>query len=79
MIEIEKLRMHLPTGFEHRAMVISRLVGQALANKHISTEKALDELSLPAVKIRLHSSDSEIADLIVKEIATAVEGWDRES
>ena len=77
MIKIERMRMHLPTGFEHRAMSISHLVGQALATRHITSDTALDDIALPVMNIRLHSSDSEIADMIVKEIVSAVEGWNR--
>lgn len=78
MIEIERMCMHLPSGFEHRAMSITRLVGKGLAARHMPEEISLDDLTLPRVKIRLHSSDSEVADLIVREIVKAVEGWGAE-
>jgi len=74
MIQIERLRMHLPAGFEHRATAISRLVGKALANKHLSQDRVIEALSLKPQRIALNSSDNEIADLIVEQVVTAIEG-----
>ncbi len=74
MIQIERLRMHLPAGFEHRATAISRLVGEALANKHLSQERVIEAISLRSQRVALNSTDSEIADLIVKQVVTAIEG-----
>jgi hypothetical protein len=74
MIQIERLRMHLPRGFEHRATSIARMVGEALARRHLSQDWALDSLSLKCRHISLGSSDGEVAGLIVEEIVAAVEG-----
>jgi len=74
MIEIERLRMHLPTGFEHRAISIAHLVGKALSKRALSQSQVLDSFSLKPHSISLNSSDSEIASLIVEEIVAAVEG-----
>jgi len=74
MIQIERLRMHLPRGFEHRATSISRLVGKALANRHLSQDRMIKALSLKFQRITLNSSDSEIADLIVEQVVTEIEG-----
>jgi hypothetical protein len=76
MIQIERLRMHLPRGFEHRASSIARLVGEALARKHLSQDRVLDSLSLKCRRISLNSSDGEVAGLIVEEIVADVEGRD---
>lgn len=74
MIQIERLRLHLPSGFEHRANSIARLVGEALARKHLSQNRSLDSLALKPRRIALNNTDGEVASQIVDEIVAAAEG-----
>ena len=76
MIEIERLRMRLPTGFEHRATSIARMVAEGLAAKHLQPDTAFDahSVSLRPRKISPYASDREIAGLIVEDLAAAVQG-----
>jgi len=77
MIRIERLRMHLPSGFEHRANSIARLIGKSLAAKHIREDQVFDTISVKSRRIPLNSSDDDIAGHIVDEIMTAVGGSSR--
>jgi len=74
MIQIERLRMRLPNGFEHRATGIARLVAEALARQHLPKEQVLDAISVTPQRIPLQSSDTEVAGIIVREILTMIEG-----
>jgi len=74
MIQIERLRMHLPAGFEHRATSIARLVGEGLAREHITRDAALESVSIPRQRIMAHTPDIEIANLIVRQIISGYGG-----
>ena len=74
MIQIERLTMHLPAGFEHRATSIAGLVGDALSKQHISQDVSLESLSIPPQRLTLNTSDTEIAQLIVNQIVSNYEG-----
>lgn len=74
MIQIERLRMRLPQGFEHRATAIARLVGEGLAARHLVRDQVLEAISVAPPRIPLNTSDSEIASRIVAEIVTVIEG-----
>ncbi len=70
MIRIERLQMHLPVGFEHRATSIALLVGRELTKLQVSQDVSLETLSIPRQKIPVNTPDSEIASLIVEQIAS---------
>jgi hypothetical protein len=73
MIQIDRLRMRLPTGFEHRATSIARTVGKVLAKQSVSRQVSIDVVSISAQNINTNTSDDEIAQMIVNQlIATHV-------
>jgi hypothetical protein len=74
MIQIERLQMHLPPGFEHRATHIARLVGEILASQHLPQAQALDAVSLTTQRIPLQSSDAEVAGIIVRDLLREIKG-----
>jgi len=74
MIEIERLRLRLPQGFEHRATAIARLVGEALATRHLAQDQVFEAISVAPQRLPLNTSDSEIASRIVAEMVTVIEG-----
>lgn len=75
MIQIEKLKMRLPKGFEHRATSIARIVGELLAErKPAKQDQVIDAVSVRPPRIPLHTPDREIANLIVEEIIIATGG-----
>jgi hypothetical protein len=71
VLTIDTLRLQLPTGFEHRAERISRLVGDALARIDLGapgTDLALDRLALPPIAIAPGASDFEVAAGIASSV-----------
>ncbi len=74
MIQIERIRMHLPAGFEHRATSIARLVGDVLAKQHISLDVSLESVSITPQRISARTPDVEIAYLIVEQIVSSYGG-----
>lgn len=74
MIQIERLTMHLPAGFEHRATSIAHLVGDALSKQHISHDVSVESLSITSQRLALNTSDAEIAQYIVNQIVSSYEG-----
>ena len=74
MIHIERIRMHLPAGFEHRATSIARLVGTVLAKQSVSQDVLLNSLSVSPPRLPLNISDAEIANQIVEQIVSAYRG-----
>ena len=74
MIQIERIRMYLPAGFEHRAISIARRVGDVLAKQHISQDVALESVSIPRQRITAGTSDVEIANIIVEQIVSSFGG-----
>jgi len=72
MLHIERLRMQLPAGFEHRASTIARLVGESMAEIPFSENRTLDRLSVSPVQISPNSTDQEIAQRVAKQIASTI-------
>ncbi len=74
MIQIERIRMHLPAGFEHRATSIARRVGDVLAKQHISLDVSLESVSITPQRISAGTPDVAIANLIVEQIVASYGG-----
>lgn len=74
MWHIERIRMHLPAGFEHRASSIGRLVGESMAGFHPQEERILDRLSIGPVRISPNATDQEIAQRIAENILSTLRG-----
>ena len=69
MLRIERMRMLLPKGFEHRASTIARLVGESIAELHPAKNLSLDRLSIGPVQIWPNATDQEIAHSIAERIS----------
>ena len=74
MLHIERMRMQLPAGFEHRASAIARLVGESMAEIHVSENRTLDRLSVSPVKVLPNATDQEIAHSVAERIASTFGG-----
>lgn len=74
MIRIDRLRMHLPAGFEHRATTLARLVGDVLAKQSVSRDVSLDAISIAPQRINPNTPDIEIAQIIVAQITSFNQG-----
>ena len=74
MLHIERMRMQLPEGFEHRASTIARLVGESMAEIHLSKNRALDRLSISPVQVSPNATDQQIANSVAEQIASTLGG-----
>ncbi len=72
MLRIDRMRMQLPAGFEHRASTIARLVGESMAEIHLSENRTLDRLSISPVQVSPHATDQEIAHSVAERIASTL-------
>ena len=74
MLHIERMRMQLPAGFEHRASSIARLVGESVAQIQHSENRTLDSLSISPVQILPNATDQDIANSVAQRIAATLGG-----
>lgn len=72
MLHIERLRLQLPPGFEHRAHNIARLVGDHLAGHRHTGSMRLDRLSIQGGDISPHATDRQIAAQLARRISTTL-------
>lgn len=72
MLNVERIRMQLPAGYEHRASSIVRLLGEELAQIQLSENRTLDRLSITPVKVSPNATDQEIAHAIAEQMALAI-------
>ena len=70
MLHIERMRMLLPAGFEHRASTIARLVGESMGEFHATENRTLDRLSIGPVQISPNATDHEIAHSVAERITS---------
>jgi hypothetical protein len=74
VIHIDRLRMHLPAGFEHRATTLTRMVGDVLSKQSVSRDVSLDSISIAPQKVNVNTPDIEIAQMIVAQIISGNQG-----
>ena len=72
MLRIDRMRMQLPEGFEHRASTIARLVGESMAEIHPSENRTLDRLSISPIQVLPNATDQEIAHSVAERIASTL-------
>jgi hypothetical protein len=72
MIHIERLRLRLPPGFEHRAASIAGLIGDSLAKYEIAGTHNLESLSVGPLKLAPNATDRDVADKVARGIATSL-------
>ncbi len=70
MLTIDRLRLHLPSGYQHRAAFIGRLLAAELAKMPLKRDLHLERLHLPPVDIVSGAGDGQIA----RHIAAAIQG-----
>ncbi len=74
MIEIDRIRMTLPAGYQHRSTSIALLVGDLLAKKAMSQTGDYEQIRLNVRPINIHTPDIEIAKMIVAQISEQLGG-----
>lgn len=68
MLTIERMKLRLPDGFQHRADRIARLVSEELAEISFETDITIERLEVPPIKVEPVNDDQQIA----RRIATAI-------
>ena len=72
MLHIERMRMQLPAGFEHRASAIARMVGESMSEIHLAENLKLDRLSIGRVRVLPNATDQEVAQSVAERIASTL-------
>ena len=72
MLHIERMRMQLPAGFEHRASAIARMVGESMSEIHLAENRKLDRLSIGRVRVLPNATDQEVAHSVAERIASTL-------
>ena len=68
MLLIDRMRIQLPAGFEHRASNISDLIGESMSGFQPKENKKLDNLSIGPIHIPNNASDHDIARNVVEQL-----------
>ncbi len=68
MLVIDRLRISLPPGFEHRAESVARLVAAELAALPVAGRRRVERLEVPAVEVAAGDGDRHLAG----RLATAI-------
>ena len=73
MLTIDRLRLHLPPGYRHRAASIGRLLAAELASVPLGRNLQLESLRLPPVDIAPGAGDGQIARRIAAAVQIRIE------
>ncbi|MDY6943671.1 MAG: hypothetical protein SVU69_11760 [Pseudomonadota bacterium] len=68
MLNIDRLSLRLPPGFEHRGGEIVQLLGEALAARRVSASVSLERLEIPPLTVDPAASNAAIAEQIAGAI-----------
>lgn len=71
MVEIERLSLRLPAGFESRAARIARLAARALSAHALPQSGALALVTVPPLRLDARRSDRALAAEIARGVAAA--------
>jgi len=72
MINIDRLQLHLPAGFEHRAGHIGRLVGEHLRRLRATDDATIASLRVRGVEAKTSLDDYRIAERIARAVHSAL-------
>ncbi len=72
MLEIDRLRLQLPAGFERRAPRISRLLAEHLAQSQQTRNLSLQRLRAGPIRVAAGDSDRQVARAIARSIEGAI-------
>ena len=72
MIRIDRLRLQLPPGHEHRAATIAGLIGESLQRYQIEGRHSLEKLSVGPLALAPNATDRDVADQVAQGIARSL-------
>jgi hypothetical protein len=72
VLHIERMRIQLPAGFEHRASTIARMVGESMTEIHPAENRTLQRLSISPVQVLPGATDQEVAHSVAERIASTL-------
>lgn len=72
MWTVDRLKLTLPAGFEHRASRIARLLAEELAGIPAPHDLRLASLTVPPLEVGPATGDREIAGRIARSIASGL-------
>ena len=73
MLEIQRLRLQLPSAFEHRGRRISTLVARQLELPAGSGPVRIDRLQVGPVHVEAGHSDAQVARAIARAIRSSLD------
>lgn len=73
-MKIDRIRMQLPAGFEHRGSSIARLIGDSLGRAGTLPARRIESLVLPPMQLPQNASDQVIADMVAARIVARIGG-----
>jgi hypothetical protein len=68
MLTIDRMRLNLPEGFDHRGERIGRLVAHKLAVVSLKTSLQIEKLSVPPVQVHPAFTDEQVAHRVAMAI-----------
>jgi len=72
MLHINRMRIQLPSGYEHRSSTITRLIGKSLENFQPTENRTFDHLSIGPLQVALDATDQEIASSVIERITSLI-------
>lgn len=68
MLTIDRMRLNLPEGFDHRGEHIGRLVTHKLTGMSLKTSLHIERLSVPPVQVHPAFTDEQVAHRVAMAI-----------
>ncbi len=68
MLTIDRMRLNLPEGFDHRGKHIGRLVAHKLAGMSLKTSLHITRLVVPPVQVHPAFTDEQVAHRVAMAI-----------
>jgi hypothetical protein len=68
MLTIDRMRLNLPEGFDHRGKHIGRLVAHKLAGMSLKTSLHIKRLVVPPVQVHPAFTDEQVAHRVAMSI-----------
>ena len=74
MVQIDRLNIRLPKGFEHRAGDIAHELATQLSGLATKKRQLIDRLVVPVIAIDKQATNSQIVHSMTRAIQSGIEG-----